>query len=90
MLKRNLFLLSLFSIGFAKTLFLPSSFVDVSAFLIVGAVLCYSEYKNQDKRLVQIEQELKTHKEEISVLQDKISSIKVIQQAKPGSLGFRQ
>jgi hypothetical protein len=90
MLKRNLFLLSLFSVGFTKTLFLPSSFVDVSVLLIVGAVLCYSEYKNQDKRWVQIEQALKMHKEEIGVLQDKISSIKIIQQSKPNSLGFRQ
>lgn len=90
MLKRNLFLLSLFSVGFAKTLFLPSSFVDVSVFLIVGAVLCYSEYKNQDKRLVEIEKALKMQKEEIGVLQDKISSIKIIQQSKPSSLGFRQ
>jgi hypothetical protein len=76
--------------GFAKTLFLPSSFIDAAVLLIVGAVLCYSEYKNQDARMATIEQTLKTQKEEISVLQDKISSIKVIQQAKPGSLAFRQ
>lgn len=87
---RNGLLWVLFSMGFIRTLFLPTSFVDASILLIVGLVLSYLEYKNQDKRLSEVESLLAIHKAEIGILQDKISSIKVIQQAKPGSLAFRQ
>lgn len=86
---RNTFLLALFSIGFAKTLIYPITFVDASVLLIMGAVLSYVEYKNQDVRMKKLEESVaKTHAE-LLIIQDKVSSIKVIQQAKPGSLAFR-
>lgn len=87
---RNGFLLFLFSVGFTKTLFLPATFVDATVLLIVGSILAYMEYKNQEKRLTEIENIIKAQQIEFQSLQDKISSIKVIQQAKPGSLTFRQ
>lgn len=87
---RNALLWVLFSMGFVRALYLPVSFVDASILLIVGVVLSYMEYKNQDAKVSQIEKELAYQKEQLKELQDKISSIKVIQQAKPGSLAFRQ
>lgn len=87
---RNGLLWVLFSMGFIRALYFPVSFVDASILLIVGLVLSYFEYKNQDAKVSQIEKELAHQKAELKDLQDKISSIKVIQQAKPGSLAFRQ
>lgn len=87
---RNVLLLFLFSMGFGKTLLYPSNYVDAFALLVMGVVFSYLEYKNQDKKLAEIEQILKQHQADLSEVKDKISSIKVIQQAKPGALTFRQ
>lgn len=62
---------------------------DAFALLVMGTAFCYLEYKNQDKRMAEIEIILKEQKEEIKSVQDKVSSIKVVQQVKPGSLAFR-
>lgn len=86
---RSALFLFLFSAGFAKTLFFPSTFVDAAVLLIAGLVFSYMEYKNQDKRLTELDALVKAHAQEISVLQDKVSSIKIIQQTKPNALGFR-
>jgi len=86
---RNGFLLFLFSMGFGKTLFYPASFVDAAILLITGVVFAYLEAKTQDKKIAEFEQMFLKHQAEFSLLNDKISSFKVIQQAKPGALTFR-
>lgn len=86
---RNAFLLALFSAGFLRTFFRPASLVDASILLIVGAVFAYIEYKNQDKRVSALEEKLNKQNAEVMDLKDKVSSLRVIQQAKPGSLAFR-
>lgn len=83
---RNLVLLLLFSAGFVKFSLFSPTIPEALILLIVGGVFAYCEYKNSDSKLVELEKKLKEQEEFAKGLAEKIGSIKIIQQVKPGNV----
>ncbi len=86
---RNTVLLVLFSAGFVKFSLFSPTISEALVLLIAGGVFAYCEYKNNDKRLETLEKRVSDQDIIIKDLSDKVSSIKIIQQVKPGSLTIR-
>ena len=86
---RTHILLSLFATAFGKSLIFSPSFQDASVILILGVVFAYSEYKNSEKKLQELEVIVKQQQEIVEDLKEKVASIKITQQMRPGSVGIR-
>lgn len=50
--------LSAFSLFFLKVLILPFSYPEVAVLTVSGLVLCYLEYKQNDKKLLVLEEKM--------------------------------
>ena len=86
---RNSILLVLFSAGFVKLSLFSPTLSEALVLLIVGMVYSYLEYKNQDVKMAEFEQRLNEKDRQYHELNEKVGSIKIIQQVKPGNMGFR-
>lgn len=86
---RNSVLLLLFSAGFVKFSLFSPTISEALVLLIVGGVFAYCEYKNSDAKLLEVEKKLKEQEASIKDLQEKVGSIKIVQQVKPGNIAFR-
>lgn len=86
---RSIVLLSVFVLGFIKTLIFTPTYVDAATLLVLGFVFAYSEYKNHDSKLKELEEKLDFQGKELKVLKENVSSIKVVQQIKPNAIQFK-
>lgn len=82
-------LLVSFCIAFVKSLITTPSYSEVTVMAVIAALFAYLEYKNSDKQLEKLALTVKTQSQDISELQTKVSSIKFVQQVKPGGLNLR-
>jgi len=86
---KNLVLLCLFVLGFGKTLFFSPSLSDVGIVLVLGLVFSFCEYKQTEKKYTDLKNQVDKQDIELKELKEKVTSIKIIQQVKPNSLGFK-
>lgn len=86
---KNSILLMLFSASLVKSSIIPPTIQEAFVVLIAGLVYAYVEYKNHDARFDALDKKVKEQDLIIKDLSDKVSSIKIIQQVKPGSLTIR-
>lgn len=56
---------------------------------VIAALFAYLEYKNGDKALEKLALTVKDHDRDLAEIKDRMSSIKIAQQVKPGSISFR-
>ncbi len=89
-LNKNHALLFLFVGGFGKTLVVSPTFVDAALLLVLGLVFAYNEYQVSNKQVKSLEEKLEAQNKEIEILKEKVSTIKIIQQARPSAVSIKQ
>lgn len=87
--KTNQILLGSFCVAFVKSLIVPPSYAAVAVIAVIAGLFAYLEYKNRDKELEKLVLAVNSHDKDLQELKDKVSSIKLVQQVKPGAMTFR-
>lgn len=82
-------LLALLFVYFTKTVTVSASYVDALILLVLFAGFLVFEYKEKDKQYKELKTQIDEHKLQIKALEEKVSSIKFVQQVRPGSVGVR-